>query len=216
MPICLPDKNLAIFTAPKAGSTSIKQHCHTLLFGAPFIRQRRADGTMAHIHHRFPNPLFNAVRHSEIETLDRFALLRNPVERVLSCHSNRVVFYKQLSEKHLSAAAIAAGAVPDPDLETFIDRLDCYMQQSSVIAHHTRGLVEHFGTEPHYFTRLFRFDQIDALAGEIAARFGQDLPLGRYQDGGQRAARSALRPAQIARIQTLYAKDYAVFGAWLD
>lgn len=94
MPVILEDHKIAFFNVPKAASTSIKHAFHVVLHGKPF---ERGDFGARHIHELYKVKI--PVMREDIEALQgywTFTVLRDPVKRVLSAYSNRVLHHRDM------------------------------------------------------------------------------------------------------------------------
>jgi hypothetical protein len=199
---------------PKVACTSLKSMFFEVENGRSF-EPYVANGRKVHIHNVYPSLNFSDVPKPRIADHARFALVRDPVKRFLSCYSNRVLHLKELSQANAGAALAGRDLAPDPDLGMFIDRLDDYRAASVSIRHHTNPLVTFLGRDPGYFAGLYRIEQIDTLIRALSDRLGRDLVAGRLQTGGPKLDVGLLTAAQLAQLRARYAEDYRVYGDWL-
>jgi len=213
MTVILDAFALSYISVPKAACSSLKSMFFRVENHCPFP-EFTANGRRWFVHDVYPSMAFPRLPHARIASHRRIAVVRDPLERLLSCYANRVVHYEELSEAHLSPEAIAAGASPDPDLRTFVDRLRLYREHSPSIHHHTNPLCHYLGAEPGYFERLFTLATLPALVALVAAATGQTLAIERLQTGGPKIGRDALTPGLISRLETFYEADYAAYGAY--
>lgn len=216
MPYLIPSLGLAYFSVPKVACTSIKHMLFTIEHGRPYTAGQTRRGKPIFIHRLYPSVPFSQVDHAGCADLFRFAVLRDPVQRVLSAYGNRVLGHRELSEKKAGTALRAAGLPTNPDLSTFIARLREYCDAVRSIRHHTLPLVHFLGQDPAYFDRLYRFSELDLMTAELCQRTDRCVDLPWLQVKGTRIPRDALVPAEIRALQTLYEADYAVFGPWFD
>lgn len=213
MPLLLPDHQLAFFFVPKVACTSMKALFYEIENGAPFV-PFRVNGAMQHLHDFYSFQRFEKVRHRKIADWTRLAMVRDPAARVVSCYRNRVLAQKALVIGGAAAAVAAAGLDPKPDLETFVQRLPAYRKASPAVRFHTEPLSHALGENRDYFTRIYRFSEIQALADEVARITGTALTLPHLQTRGPEMSTADLSPPARARIAALYAEDYSLWGAW--
>lgn len=213
MPVALWKHGLCYFPAPKVANTSIKHALHLVRTGEPFVNHPGPDGRMRHIHHAYGTPLFDKVEHPFFVDMLRFAVVRDPVDRIVSVWRNRVRFHLELSAARTDPEEMRRRDLPvDPDLATFVERLDDYIAVSPAIHHHAAPLVDFLGTRADYFHVIFEMGQIGAIEGFLSAVCGMKVSLEHLQSGGPKASRAELSDALVRRIEEFYARDYEAFG----
>lgn len=206
MALILPQYRIAYFPVPKAACTSVKTMFFQIENGAPFKPMRR-HGQMFHIHNFYGTQPFNRQDPEVLRSFWRFAIHRDPIARFLSCYSNRVLHFKELSAAMLSDQARAAGAIPDPDLETFIERLDLYQEHSPSIRHHTAPQITFLGRDPGYFDRIYAMKELPQMVAELEARTGLQLHLPHEQRGGPKLDLRDLGANALERLNRIYRAD---------
>ncbi|WP_157933077.1 sulfotransferase family 2 domain-containing protein [Roseovarius salinarum] len=214
MTAILAKADFAYISVPKVACTSIKHFLFEVENGRsfePFVaNEKKRD-----VHNLYPGKLFTDLPMKRLELCDRYAVVRDPVARFLSCYSNRVVFYKQLSEKHLPEEALAEGLVPDPDIHTFVRDFRNYRRHVQSIRWHSRTLVSSLGEDPSYYARIFNMETLSEFEALMQERFKVSFGLGRFQTGGPKLKLEDLTESEIASIREFYAVDYKVFGKFL-
>lgn len=163
----------------------------------PFV----ANGRHLHIHNIYPTLAFDRAEPRDQEGNDRIAVVRDPVDRLLSAYSHRIGKRGSLP---LTDAASAAGVDPQPFLASFIDRLEEYREHSPWIAHHTQPLVHFLGQDAAYFSVLYPLSDLNRLMADLSARFERELTVDRVHTDGPKLDRTALTDAQIRRIEAFY------------
>jgi hypothetical protein len=76
------------------------------------------------------------------------------------------------------------------------------------IHHHTEPMVTYLGTNPSYFTRVYRFAELGTLAKDICTLTKITAQMPRRQTGGPKFTASDLSSDQIERLRAFYAADY--------
>jgi hypothetical protein len=145
----------------------------------------------------------------------RLAVVRDPLQRFLSCYSNRVMFHRELSWAHISADMQKAGAVPNPTLDQFIERLDLYREASDSIRHHCDPMIQFLGGDPSYFTRIFSIKQMDLFTKRVQKITGSMVVPGHSQAGGKKLFVRDLAQAQRKKLREFYEEDYDIYGGFL-
>jgi hypothetical protein len=207
MPVILPQQRIAYFPVPKSACTSIKSLFFQIENGVPF-RPLVRHGQMFHIHNFYGTVPFGRVDQGPLEGFWRFAIYRDPIARFLSCYSNRVLHHRELSEKALSAQARKAGAIPDPDLETFVERIEIYREFSASIRHHCAPQISFLGRDPGYFHRIFPMDGLERMLVELNQRTGRTLQLPHEQRGGPKLSPAELSANARAQLEQIYRPDF--------
>jgi len=212
--VFLWNQKVSYLAVPKVACTSIK----LMLFA--YENQRpwqplRVNGQDMHIHLLYPTLTWDELPVRRMFDHDRFALVRDPVERLLSCYSNRVVYHRELSIAKAAAALEKYDLTPDPSLDLFVDRLEDYSAASPLIHHHSRPMVDFLGRDPGYFAGLFPLARIDAFLARLSLRLGQPLEAAQEQRSGIRLEPAMLSSARLVKLKRHYDEDYSVFGGWL-
>jgi hypothetical protein len=187
LPYILPENRLAVFFSPKAAGTSIRAFLFEVENGFS-LRPYRFEGkdvdlnTLAN--RLVVNNRFRLVDHKAIAEFDRIALVRDPIRRVLSAFSNRVLFYRELSQEAAGQELEIAGLAPDPDIDVFMANIEAYRTCSKSIARHFAHQDSFLGRSKDYFTRIFQVEDLGRFESYINERFGTKATLPRLQDGG--------------------------------
>jgi hypothetical protein len=212
--VFLWERQTSYLAVPKAACTSIK----VMLFA--YENQRpwqpfKANGRTFHIHTVYRTLEFTELPTARIARHERLAVLRDPVKRLLSSFSNRVLHHRELSAQHAGPVLARHGLPPDPDLGQFIDRLEDYAAAVPSIFHHTRPMVDFLGVDPDYFAGLYTIERLDDFLAHLSRRLGQAMTLPRLQTGGPKLDPSILTGPQLAKLKKRYEVDYDLYGGWL-
>lgn len=207
-------RKLSYYPVPKCACSSLKMYFFEINNGFPF-RDFWVNGTINYIHDIFPTMSFQDASSLDKEDQFRFAVLRDPVERLLSCYSNRVVHHGELSLESNPDSALYEGLVFDPSLEQFIDNLEAYRNFSPSIAHHSDPLTCFLGRDPGFFSKIYTLRRIGELVDDIEALTGTSVRLGHEQSGGPKISIDALSTHRIQKLKEFYAEDYEIFGKYI-
>ena len=214
MTVILQEYGLSYLPVPKIACTSLKTFFYEIENGFPF-RSFSTSGRKWWIHDlyrsraRADQPLDAMAYHH------RIAVVRDPVARLLSCYSNRVLHHRELSRDKALRPLRRAGLPYSPDLSTFVANLEGYCAAVPAIQHHAAPMVTYLGDDPAYFARIYTMSELDQLVEDVAARTGRRAPLQRLQTGGPKITADALSSAEIDRLRDFYAQDYSAFAAFL-
>ena len=134
--IYIKEFDLGYLDVPKNGSTSIKEYLYQSLYAKAYNAK---ENNMLNRHQFF---------HKYYGNIDlakyRMIILRDPVKRFLSVYSNRVVFYKELSQEHLQKSEqgrqiLEKNLTCTPNLHEFITNFLEYKREPS-LWHHTKPI----------------------------------------------------------------------------
>jgi len=139
----------------------------------------------------------------------KFAVVRNPYTRILSCYLNKFEpgYYKR--EKYRRIAGIG----PDADFASFVRAVAA--QTPDEMDPHWRIQTHNIFCDIVRYDRFVRFENLDAEFGAILAQFSPGAPIrnvrkDEYKAGGKIAK---YYTPQIARlVRETFAADFAAFG----
>ncbi len=194
---------------PKTACTSLKHFFYTLHTGEIF--DPAVQGMF--IHAKYPSELYED--HPKGNPM-RVAVVRDPLERLVSAYRNRVKHFEELSEERFGDKLRAAGLKPDPTLGEFVERLAEYQQVSGPIMHHTRPAVDFLGREPAYYHMLSNMHSLQTFTSAFNRAFGKDVPLRNLQKGGPKLSSADLSDRHRAIVERFYEEDYDVYGSFLS
>lgn len=215
MTVLIPDKRLFFASTPKTACSSIKHLFFQLendrLF-EPFI----AKGQQRNIHNAAYPGMLRDQFPPRIKDFHRVTVVRDPVARLLSAYGNRIVVKRELSRDIAGPHLDRLGLDPDPSLETFIDLLEQYQQANPSTFHHTRPASDFIGTDPGFYHRIYRMDELDTFARDMCDRMGKPrLPIAVMKAHGPKFSPADLTRAQQEKIRRYYAEDYRLYGDFM-
>lgn len=191
MAIRIEKANLAYFPVPKVACTTLKKFCYEVINGRPFV-DGEASGQKRNIHihnhdHDYASVEYAELNLSDFEDMIRAAVVRDPISRILSAYSNRVLQQKELSAQKINQdLARELGVSADPDLNTFVVKIDDYRKLSNSIRHHTEPHTSFLGPSLSYFSHVFPIEQIDGFRDLVNRLSGSSLVLHREQRSSQK------------------------------
>lgn len=214
MTVILGKHKLSYIPVPKVACTSLKAFFFEVENAFAF-RDFRTSGRPWWIHYFYPTIPFSDQDLAQMEGHTRLAVVRDPVRRLLSCYSNRVLHHKELSQKNAGTALAAADLPCDPDLSTFVRRLPDYCAAIATIRHHASPMVDYLGRDPKFYTHLYRIEATNDLQAEVQRLTGSTAELKRLQTGGPKISTDKLTPQEVTLLKNFYAEDYALYGSYL-
>jgi Sulfotransferase family len=213
MAILLPAQKIAYFDTPKVASTSIKLALHQIASGETLHGREDLD-VLAH--RIYPtNRLAGPQEFAACRDYWKFAIVRDPVKRLLSAYSNRVVHHRdQYKDRFVRTRAALLGLSMDPDVNTFFQRLGRYRAQSGRIRHHTDRIAQYIGTDLSRFDAIYPIEKLDQFSADLAARTGQPVTLLRLQTGGPVITVDMLSRRTFDRLMAYLAPEYDLLHAY--
>jgi len=134
----------------------------------------------------------------------KIAIIRNPVDRIISCYKDRIY----LKNKDSTQSFVK-------DFNYFIKNLHLIQKKSRDIKNHTQSLITSYGPNPNFFSHIFLTknigNQFIPLIEKISAV--KNIPNNYYKN-------SFTAPDIIATseekeiIQNIYKEDYKIYGKW--
>lgn len=197
------DAKLLFFPVRKCGSTSV-------LNILKIIENKPMRGE--HIHQE---DAFNQL--VELSTLKRdlsqyfsFALVRDPVARLVSYHRGNIIARRQLAAHH-NDAAIYYGLPTQPDWDFFIENIARYRQVFVTARNHTDPVSGFLGRDPDVFSWLGGLGDMPALVKALSEKTGSELPV--LSDMASPEVTPDL-PEIPDPLKALYTDDYRLYGRY--
>jgi hypothetical protein len=214
--IKVPSLGLAYFPVPKNACSSLKAALFAVNEGRAFEPRQRPDGTWMHIHNHpgYPSWPITEAALADTAGLERLAVVRDPLRRLVSCYKNRVLHHGELSTRVVPAEEFArAGLQPDPGFDLFIERLAEYRALSWSIDHHSAPQASYLGSDRAAFRHVFAMDDLPRLEGLLSDRAGRAIRLPHMQRGGAEFPDPEITPATRRRMLEHCAPD---LGLWWE
>lgn len=206
--IYLPDQDLLYIPIPKNASSSTKHALYEVEYGKRFDYGLKKNDGFEDIHDYYKKraDAFTSVNKlRNMDSLTRFAIVRDPVERLVSCYRNRVV---DLGDLRPTEAALKRVGLPlEPDLNTFVLNLRQYRNINKVIEHHSRPQSRFLGGTLKYLDRIVPMEQIAELE-EMLQRYKPGLNMLEKKSGGTEVDTSDLSRKALNSAIRFYRKDY--------
>jgi hypothetical protein len=215
MAILLPEYKIAYFDTPKVASSSIKVALYRLEHGAESVS---SDTPERKIHRRHPaRRLDPAHDFAEAEGYWKCAVVRDPVKRLLSAYSNRIIHHRdQLRGRFPKLRAFFLGLPLDPDPDVFFTRLGRYRLQSGWIRHHVNLCSYYIGTDLSRFDAVYPIEKLDDFARELSRRTGTEVVFPRLQTGGPKITADMLSPRAYGALLDYLDSDYGLLADYYN
>ena len=203
---------VAFVGVPKCMSTSVLRSFYKLEHGAAF--DRAAFG--GNIHRFYRQRVADRLRAIEppdlaaLKGLWLFTIIRDPIRRLLSVYTNRVLAHRDV-EKALAKAPDATLA-PMPDADTFFCDLPRYRAAVPSIRHHTDPFSQFLGPDLSAYDAVFQVEQVTEMQTTLSERLGQPFVLENEQRSSARVQFDDLSDAAQAQILTHTQPDFALLA----
>jgi hypothetical protein len=208
MPVPIRSTPLVYFPVPKVACTSLKRAIYA--HNAPDEYAKRValarSGQAFYIHRIYRSRRMYWWRFLPYFGKKWFCVVRDPIERFVSAHKNRVLEHGDLAN--------VDGLPRNPDLDTFASNLSSYCSVSTPIRHHTKPMTNFLGRWPGLYDRIFRLDQIADLKAYVHER-GVDLDIGHFKNSKLDYSEIHLSAASLSALRDFYRSDYEAFGRYL-
>lgn len=214
MVIAIENHQIAFVPVPKAACTSIKSTLAQMdpsLPGAVRFKVRR-DAELVHKYYQT-----GRFRKKKLQGKDdwyRFAVVRDPVQRLLSVYTDRVMARNELA----NSANIRRGRVnlpSDPDPDFFFRHLDHYREHVSVVRHHARNQSFFTGSDISLYDRIYTTSEIGQLAADLSEIIGEEVEISRLNASKGGLTLRDLAPDARDVVKRAAAPDYATFASVL-
>lgn len=208
--IRLRDPRLVYIPIPKNACSSLKHALYEIEFGTRFDYDLHRQWGYVDIHdyYRKRNRAFTSPRAlMAMGDAFRFAIVRDPVQRLISCYGNRVVDLGDL--KKTKAALEKAGLPLEPDLNTFVLKLTQYRRANKSIRHHSELQVNLFGKRLDYLDEVYPIERMDSIK-EMLRQYKPDLELRREKASGAKFHIKDLSREALEYALDFYEQDYSL------
>lgn len=203
--------NLIYCAVPKAGCSSVKAMLADIdpevTLPPPEERTNRT------YHEIYPTTKFRP-RVFHAGEAYRFTMVRDPIKRLMSVFTNRVVEKREL---HNSRRLKRRQVLPlDPDPDTFFQNLTRYAQLSSSIKHHAAPISRYTGPDLAAFDRIYRTDEMPDLAGFLSGRSGITVTAARANSSGAKLEFDSLTPETRDMLRQHLQPEYDYLAGVID
>lgn len=212
--IYLPDQKLLYIPIPKNACTSIKHAMYEIEFGKKFSSEFKEKYGYEDHHDYYkkrPGAFTGVTALRILEQVTRFAVIRDPVERLISCYRNRVL---DLGDLQSSTFILNRMNLPiEPDVNTFLLNLERYRKANKSIEHHSRPQHIFLGGTLQYLDRIFPIEELDKLE-EMLKNYKPDLKMLQRKSGGSDVGFSDISEKAVQFAIDFYQKDYELLKSF--
>ena len=163
-------------------------------------------------------PTTRLARYTNFKDYDsywKFVVVRDPVRRLPSAFSNRVVHNQDQYRGRLARTrARLLGLSLEPDINTFFFCLTRYRLQSGRVRHHTDRVEHYIGTHLSQFDAIYPIESLDQLAVDLGVRIGKPVCFPRLQTGGPIVSVNMLSKAAFHNLMTYLRPEYELLSQY--
>ncbi|MEO0390980.1 MAG: sulfotransferase family 2 domain-containing protein [Pseudomonadota bacterium] len=211
----LPKLRIVYMAVPKAACTSVKTALAGIDDSSPISAEDiQHDSDIVHKHYntsRFRPHRWNPYCDG---TWWRFSVVRDPLQRLLSVYTNRVVGLRELHNSPRLRKQTELSLDPDPDF--FLQNIRGYMALASSIKHHALPTRLFIGPKPIRFDRIYRVDELDVLAEDLSAKSGKQVVIPRANKSKNALSLADLNETTINFLKQHLAEDYDHLGDYFS
>ena len=213
--ILLTEQQLIYIPVPKNGCTTVKQALHQMEFGSVFDSDAPGHEPYVDVHDFYQKREAAFTDKKQLfrnSKFTRFAIVRDPVERLISCYRNRVVDLGDLENDRVSLKK--HGLSESPDINTFVLNLVEYRKVSKSIEHHSRLQSSFFGGTLSYLDKVFLMEDLNGVK-DFLKMYKPDLKFLKRKTGGSAFSVSDLSDKALNNAVQFYRKGLQVVGRLL-
>lgn len=210
--ICLSEQKLIYIPIPKNACSSTKEALYEIEFDRRFERSLPINEPYLNIHDYYkkqPKSFVGIGRLTSAVNFTRFAIIRDPVKRLISCYRNRVVDLEELKQDEASIQKLGLDVMPD--INTFVLNLKQYRKASKSIEHHSRPQASFLGGTLSYLDEIFPIKDLDELQLFLKS-YDLHLKFLKQKSGGTSFSVSDLSDDALKFAIQFYREDYRLLA----
>lgn len=202
MTVSLGDARLAYFCVPKAGKTTMKSMMKKISDGGNF--------------ENYGDRQFSSRFQQLTRDHYRFTVVRDPVDRLISCWSDRVGDRDDIRRSAISTFLCKPlGLNPSPGLEEFVLNLRKYQMINDRIYRHAIPQVRYIGKEPAFYHGIFSVKEMPRAEQELSAVVGKSVVIGRLNvSKTNKKEKPVLSTEALEYAREFYRVDYDLYGRY--
>jgi len=213
MVIAVKAHRIAYMALPKAGCSTVKAALAQVDPDTTVPEGEAAD--VMTWHRLYPTMRFRPHRWKAYDDWWRFCVVRDPLKRLLSVYTNRVVGMRELH----NCRKILRGRVDlpmDPDPDFFFQNLRAYVDAASVIKHHVLPAWLFLGPDLGRYDRIYRTSELALFGEELAERTGCRVTIARENRSETRLGPDDLSPETRSVLRDHLEEEYGYLAEFYE
>ncbi|MEP1519089.1 sulfotransferase family 2 domain-containing protein [Ascidiaceihabitans sp.] len=200
---------IAYMALPKAACSSVKK---ALAMIDPAVDVESLPETKYEYdkwHSVYPTQKFRTYRWQRNIEKDwfGFAVVRDPVKRLMACYTNRVVERGELkNSRNLKNGTYNLPVEPDPDF--FFQNIDTYRKAASSIKHHAMHTWLFTGPDLSAFTKVYTTEKMADLVRDVQDWTNVPFEIGRENTSSMRLTLDDLKPETVKALTPWLCLEY--------
>lgn len=214
-------KNFGILyvPTPKIACSSIKTLIYRLENDRDFDYDFYKEKGIIDIHHYYAKK-YLFLDHRQIEKFNakfKFAVIRDPIKRAISCYGSRVVFHRDVEKSPPSVRRLAKLGLPAvPDIDTFFLNLERYWEANRSIQHHIGHQRAFLGSNLDVYDKVYKIEELQDLESDLSDVVGHKVELPLTQTGGPKFEPSRLSKQVLDKLIDFCRQDYEFLKRFYD
>ncbi|MCG7574839.1 sulfotransferase family protein [Phaeobacter sp. CNT1-3] len=207
MSVVLSRFKIVYMPIPKAACTSVKAALASVDPDCPLTNEEILQNSSI-VHSHFQTSRFRPHRWEPFSDGSwwRFAVVRDPLKRLLSVYTDRVRGRKELHNSPKLRKRPDLLLDPDPDF--FFENLMEYIRNSSAVKHHALPSQLFIGPRPIAFDRIYKTDELGILANDLSERLGEDITIPKFNSSETNLSFSDLSSKAASVIRERLEPEY--------
>lgn len=207
----LNNEPLIYIPIPKNACSTIKHALYEIEYDKEFDYDRAGERGYHDIHDYYKKRkhAFVGLESLRNKNATIFTVIREPVQRLISCYRNRVVDLKDLEK---NKPELYKRNLPlEPDLNTFVLRLEEYRVANKSIEHHSRPQHTFLDTSVGYIDEIFPLSRMNELK-KMLKEIKPDLEMKSEKSGGTSVSLADLSETALEEAIRFYQQDYELLS----
>lgn len=208
--------DLAFVGVPQCMATRVLRTFYRLEHGAGFDLAAMG-GTVHRYYAQMARRYVRAQEPPDLEGLSgfwSFTVLRNPLQRLLSVHGERVLVHRDIERafERLGDGDVPEGLPALPDADTFFRNLPRYRALVPSIRYHSDPFAQFLGPDLSRYDAIFHAEDVTRLSLGLSEKVGQPVTLEQAQHVGQPVQFAALSVQAQDQIIAQTEADFALLA----
>lgn len=210
--IAIKEYRLAYAAVPKAGCSSVKAMLAQIDPEVELPPDETRNSTF--YHGIYQTQRYRKDRFAAQDGDFRFTVVRDPIKRLMSVYTNRVVDLKDLHKSRQLKRQSELTLDPDPD--TFFQNFRDYSRQSSVIRHHILPTALFTGDDLDAYDQVFLTGQMNDVAKMLSERSGKEVVLTKANSSATKLVFSDLQPQTQDALMPYLQDEYRHLDGYVE